>query len=567
MQPIDLVLLWHMHQPDYRDYKTGEFTLPWVYLHAIKDYTDMAYHLEKHPHIKVIINYTPILLDQIEDYSEQFIHREIRDPLLRLLATPDLNQIVASERLLIFKSCFLSNHLRMLQPYPMYKRLYEVFQILEKRNKEDDLAYLSGQYLADLLMWYHLAWTGESVRREKQEVASLMAQGENFSHVDRLKLFNLIGELIQGLIPRYRKLADSGQIELSTTPYYHPLSPLLIDFSSARDSESNIILPTETTYPGGRSRVEFHLVSAMESHLKRFGAKPNGVWPAEGAISQSLLDVFTEHGCQWSASSEGVLANSLRKSNPNQLLERNRYLYRPYQVHGSSKNLICFFRDEKLSDMIGFEYAKWFGRDAAEHFIQSIEQIGHNALPNESPIISVILDGENAWEYYPYNGYYFLSDLYELLENHPSICTTTYSSYITSKRCTDMATLPALVAGSWVYGTFSTWIGDRDTNNAWELLCEAKQSFDLVIQSGRLTYEEQIEAERQLSSCESSDWFWWLGDYNPSEIVTSFDKLFRNNLANLYGLLKLPVPAAVLDPISYGGGNPESGGSMRRAST
>lgn len=567
MRPIDLILLWHMHQPDCRDYKTGEFNLPWVYLHAIKDYTDMAHHLEKHPHIKAIINFTPVLLDQIENYAEQFTLREIRDPLLRLLATPNLNQVSASERLLILNSCFLSNHSSMLKPYPLYKRLYDMFKILEKRNKEDALAYLSGQYLADLLMWYHLAWTGESVRRENQEVASLMAQGENFNHVDRLKLFNIIGDLIQRLIPRYRKLAESGQIELSTTPHYHPLSPLLIDFSSARDSVPNAALPTETVYPGGRSRVESHLASAMESHVKRFGAKPNGVWPAEGAVSQLLLEIFAEHGYQWSASSESVLANSLRKLYPDKLLpKRDRYLYRPYQIQKNSKSIICFFRDEKLSDMIGFEYAKWFGRDAAEHFIQNLEQISRSALPDENPIVSVILDGENAWEYYPYNGYYFLNDLYEGLENNPLIRTTTYHDYITTEKCSNIVTLPTLSSGSWVYGTFSTWIGDHDTNIAWDLLCVAKHSFDLVIQGGRLTREEQIAAERQLSSCESSDWFWWLGDYNPSQTVESFDKLFRKNLANLYDLLKLPIPAAVLDPISCGGGNPESGGSMRRGS-
>ena len=396
MKRLSLVLLWHMHQPDYRSYETNEFVLPWVYLHAIKDYTDMASHLERHPQIKAIVNFVPILLDQLEDYAQQFSLGQIRDPLLRLLVTPDLEHITPQERLHVFDSCFLSNHERMLQPYPAYKRLHELYDTLSERG-ETELVYFSGQYLADLLVWYHLAWTGESVRRNNEIVIKLMTKSEGFSHADRIQLFNQIGDLIQGLIPRYRKLAESGQIELSTTPHYHPLSPLLIDFSSARDS-----LP---------DRVAFHLNSAIASHQQRFGEKPVGVWPAEGAISTPLLKILAEQNCHWCASGEGGLVNSLRKSYPDEALqERNRYLYRPYQVTGKADNVTCFFRDDHLSDMIGFEYSKWFGRDAAENFIQSLEQIHHNAPDGENSVVSVILDGENAWETYPYNGFYFLDE-------------------------------------------------------------------------------------------------------------------------------------------------------------
>jgi alpha-amylase/alpha-mannosidase (GH57 family) len=567
MQPLQLVLLWHMHQPDYRNYETGEFMLPWVYLHAIKDYTDMVYHLELHPSMKAVVNFVPVLLDQIEDYAAQFNSGELRDPLLRLLGTPNLEQISTSDRLRIFDSCFRSNHTTMMQPYPAYKRLHEMHERLTERGGAE-LGYLSGQYLSDLLVWYHLAWTGESVRRNNETVVRLMTQASGFSYTDRADLLSLIGELMQGLIPRYRKLAESGQIELSTTPHYHPLAPLLIDFSSARDSMPDVKLPTETAYPGGKSRVASQLASAIASHSRRFGERPSGVWPAEGAISESFLEILAEQECQWSASGEGVLANSLRKSYPEQPLpERGHYLYRAYQVRGKTDSIVCFFRDERLSDMIGFEYSKWFGRDAAEHLVHSLEDISRNAIAGENPIVSVILDGENAWEYYPYNGYYFLNDLYEILEKHPVIRPTTYRDYIGSASSGDAAILPTLAAGSWVYGTFSTWIGDKDKNQAWDLLCAAKHSYDLVMQSGRLAEEEKAKAERQLASCESSDWFWWLGDYNPPQVVESFDKLFRANLANLYYLLKLPVPASVHEPISQNiGGTPESGGAMRRAS-
>jgi alpha-amylase/alpha-mannosidase (GH57 family) len=568
MQPLQLVLLWHMHQPDYRNYETGEFMLPWVYLHAIKDYTDMVYHLELHPSMKAVVNFVPVLLDQIEDYAGQFASGQLRDPLLRLLGTPNLEQISASDRVRIFDSCFRSNHTTMMQPYPAYRRLHDMHERLRERG-EGDLAYLSAQYLSDLLVWYHLAWTGESVRRNDETVVRLMTQGSGFSYTDRANLLALIGKLIRGLIPRYRKLAESGQIELSTTPHYHPLAPLLIDFSSARDSMPGVSLPNEAAYPGGRSRVAAQLSSAIASHTRRFGARPCGVWPAEGAVSEPFLEILAEQDCRWSASGEGVLANSLRESYPGEPLpERGRYLYRAYQIKGKADSVVCFFRDERISDMIGFEYSKWFGRDAAEHLVHSLEDISRNAKPDEDPVVSVILDGENAWEYYPYNGYYFLNDLYEILENHETIHPTTYRDYLGSidiKK--DAAVLPALAAGSWVYGTFSTWIGDKDKNHAWDLLCAVKHSYDLVMQSGRLAEEEKAKAKRQLASCESSDWFWWLGDYNPPQVVESFDKLFRANLANLYCLLKLPVPASLHEPISrHAGGTPESGGAMRRAS-
>lgn len=566
MQPVNLVLLWHMHQPDYRNYETGEYMLPWVYLHAIKDYSDMVSHLEAHPSMKAVVNFVPVLLDQLEDYAAQFASGELRDPLLKLLATPDLDKVSTRDRLRAFDSCFRSNHITMMQPYPAYKRLHDMHEALRERG-EAELAYLSGQYLADLLVWYHLAWTGESVRRSHEAVVQLMTQGNSFSSADRAKLLDVIGEVIQGLLPRYRKLAESGQIELSTTPHYHPLAPLLIDFSSAHDSMPGSSLPMEPVYPGGRSRVASQLTSAIDSHGRRFGIRPAGVWPAEGAVSTPFLEILAEHGCKWSASGEGVLVNSLRHSLATEHLpERGRYLYRPYRVEGRASNVVCFFRDEKLSDMIGFEYAKWFGRDAAEHLVRSLEDIGHGALPGENPVVSVILDGENAWEYYPYNGYYFLNDLYEILENHPSIRSTTYQDHVSSMGENDVADLPVLTAGSWVYGTFSTWIGDHDKNRAWDLLAAAKQSYDLVIQSGRLSEEEKAKAERQLASCESSDWFWWLGDYNPPYVVASFDQLFRDNLANLYALLKLPVPVSVLETISHGGAAHEAGGAMRRAS-
>ena len=567
---VDVVFLWHMHQPDYRDYSSGDFVLPWTYLHAIKDYTDMAYHLERHPKVHAVVNFVPVLLDQLEDYENQFATGQLHDPLLRLLTLKNLDELTAEQRQLAFDACFRSNHTKMISPYPAYKRLLELFNLLHT-DGYTALAYLSGQYLADLLTWYHLVWCGESVRREYALVAHLMSKAEGFSYEDRKQLLNLIGELIGGIIPRYRRLAESGQIEISTTPHYHPLAPLLIDFASAKEAMPDAPLPNSPHYPKGRLRVTAHVQLAKKSHRERFGVEPQGIWPAEGSISTETLEVLAAEGCRWTASGESVLVNSLNQTQQ-AIPERGQYLYRPYRMGKGGDGLKCFFRDDHLSDLIGFEYSRWHGKDAANHFIEQITSIAEQAAEDETPLVSVILDGENAWEYYPYNGFYFMDELYSALDAHENIRTNTFSDYLKQSEtrsvsdCARTHILGDIVAGSWVYGNFSTWIGSPDKNRAWDLLCVVKQSFDMVMSSGRLNPSEQEAAERQLCSCESSDWFWWFGDYNPSHSVASFDRLFRHNLTELYRLLKLSPPLNLLEPISQGGGSPESGGSMRRAS-
>lgn len=573
---LHLILCWHMHQPDYRNCVSGEFELPWTYLHAIKDYTDMAYHLEQHPGTHAVVNFVPSLLDQLEDYTRQFASGDINDPLLAMLAMEDLGQLVPEQRRFLLESCFRGNHDNMIAPFPGYSRLYQMFTMLDE-VAELQLSYFSPQYMADLLVWYHLSWIGESVRRSNELVPRLMAKECQFSHQERRQLFELIGKLISGIIPRYRKLQENGQVEISTTPYYHPILPLLIDFESAREAMPQAELPKNARYPGGRDRAGAHVRESFDSYRLHFGGKPRGMWPGEGGISLPAAGVLAAHGCEWTASGESVLFNSMRRIHGDHMPERIDYLYRPYRCLTENGEIHCFFRDDRLSDKIGFEYTKWHGRDAVSDFIHSLEEIRRHARPEVEPVVSVILDGENAWEYYPYNGYYFLSELYDALQQHPYIRTTTFSKCIdglgpqaagTPERiAVEPGTLPVMVAGSWVYGTFSTWIGMVDKNRAWDLLCAAKTSYDRVINSGRLNEAEQRLAEQQLGICEGSDWFWWFGDYNPAASVQSFDRLYRLNLANLYRLLKLPVPVEVQHPISTGhGGHAEMGGTMRRGS-
>lgn len=566
---LHLILCWHMHQPDYREYLQGEYVLPWTYLHAMKDYTDMAFHLEQHPQARAVVNFVPILAEQLQDYQQQFQSGRIRDPLLAMLGREDLDRLDEQERLHILDSCFKSNHTKMLQPYRAYQHLFDMQRLLEGHGREN-VTYLSGQYLADLLVWYHLVWMGESVRRSSELVARLMTKGSQFSYAERRELFDLIGALIAEILPRYRKLAECGQIEISTTPYNHPIMPLLLDFTAARESEPDAPLPQAAQYPGGRSRVHAHLSNAVESHKQNFGAEPHGMWPSEGGVSRLTLKLLSEHGCEWTATGQAVLANSLRREmNDNPLPGSSGYLYKPYLVETGGKPIYCFFRDDHLSDKVGFEYAKWRGDDAAADFVHQLEEILHHAPGTDEPVVTVILDGENAWEYYPYNAYYFLSELYSKLEEHPAIRTTTFHECVQSLEDPDTRVTPSklqqMVAGSWVYGTFSTWIGSPDKNRGWDLLCEAKRSYDIVMASGRLDAEEMRLATIQLADCEGSDWFWWFGDYNSAMSVASFDHLFRRNLSNLYRLLKLNPPLELQHVISVGTGDPAVGGAMRRS--
>lgn len=552
-----LIVCWHFHQPDYRS-EQGYF-LPWTYLHALKDYADMAAHLEAQPGMRAVINFVPTLLEQLADYAAQLKSGAIIDPLLARLTDNRLGRLSRQEKRVLLERCFRLNPATMLEPFPPYRRLRDIWRQLQPEG-DAALDYLSGQYFADLVTWYHLAWTGETVRRQYPLVLSLMQKGSGFSLEDRQALQALIAEVIGGLIPRYRALAERGQIELSSTPHSHPIAPLLIDFKAAHEARPELPLPQAVSYPGGAQRVLVHLEAAIACHRRHFGAPPAGLWPAEGGVSEAALRLFAQAEVSWVASGEGVLRNSLKASG----LDASRpcqWLCRPYRLPGV--RTACFFRDDYLSDLIGFEYKNWFARDAVKHFLHSIEDRYHYVnCPN--PVVTVILDGENAWDYYPYNGWYFLSELYAALVEHPDIRLTTFSDYLQAHPESVMD-LPRLVAGSWVYGDFTTWMGHPDKNRAWDLLCAAKEAFDAVVATGQLDEAAKTEAEALLKSCESSDWFWWFGDYNPADSVRAFDQLYRHKLAKLYRLLGRPVPEELAQPISVGGAvGAEMGGVMRR---
>lgn len=561
---LKMVLCWHMHQPQYQDRPGGIYQLPWTYLHAIKDYTDMVAHLEAEPRARAVVNFTPTLLEQIDDYRQEVeaflaTGETIRDPLLAALASPVLPADMA-ERLLITKHCLRANEERLIKPFAPYVRLVDLARNFIKHP--DAAVYMSDQFLVDLLMWYHIAWLGEFVRRGDARVAALIKKGFAFSLHERHQLLEVIGELLSGVIERYRLLAEQGRVELSVTPYAHPMVPLLLDLESSREAIPEAATPNLQRYPGGEERVRWHLQKGIETFEHHFGFTPRGCWPSEGGVSTEALKYFEEAGFQWVASGENVLHNSMANHTLVQEDEHAPCLHEPYQV-GETK-IACFFRDDGLSDLIGFTYSDWHADDAAGNLLSHLENIAEACKDKPGAVVSIILDGENAWEHYPHNGYYFLQALYQGLAEHPQLEMSTFSQCLDARP--PSARLSSLVAGSWVYGTLSTWIGDVDKNRAWDMLGDAKQRYDRIMAAGHLSAEQRSMAERQLAICEGSDWFWWFGDYNPADTVTDFERLYRLQLTSLYQILGEEPPEYLSHVFAHGGGVPHHGGAMRRGS-
>jgi alpha-amylase/alpha-mannosidase (GH57 family) len=570
---INLVLCWHMHQPYYQEGLDGEYRLPWVYLHGIKDYADMAAHLERYPAMKVVVNFAPVLLEQLDDYAQQLERfladgSALKDPLLNILsgATPVPEDTEARRELI--SACRRAHAPRMIEPFKHFHFLSHLFDPMPDGDPGQlhnfCLEYLDEQYFIDLLMWYHLAWMGQSLK-DTPQAKKLMEKGKRFSAEDRRSMMTIIHVTMAGLIPRYRALADRGQIELSMTPYTHPIVPLLIDFKTMQEARPGAPMPVSKGYPGGLERSRWHMRKGIEIFERYFGRKPEGVWLSEGGLSRDGVKLLQEFGIRWSASGETVWKNSCLATtgcDPNDVSSGMRPLFEPYRLDKMPVRL--FFRDDGLSDLIGFEYRNWHGDDAVANFVRHLETIG-KAFGDDANhhVISVILDGENAWEYYPENGHYFLDALYKKLADHPQIRVQTFAGLDGDVQEGQFTTL---VAGSWVYGTFSTWMGDRDKNNAWDMLVAAKQAYDEQLSKKTFSPEQLVRLEKQLAICESSDWFWWFGEYNPAGSVSDFDKLFRLQLRKLYEMLQLPAPATLDSPVSYGGGEMENSGTMRRGS-
>jgi alpha-amylase/alpha-mannosidase (GH57 family) len=549
-----------MHQPQYCDLISGTYQLPWSYLHATKDYIDMAAHLEAVPEARAVVNFAPILLEQLSDYAGQvngFLseNKHIRDPLLAALACPVLPGS-KEQRMDLVSACLRANELRSIKRFDHYQKLAEMAGWF--REHPSGMLYIGDQFITDLLVWYHLAWMGETVRRNNQLIQRLMEKGTGYTLHDRRELLKQIGELLSSVIDRYRELAEHGRIELAMSPYAHPIMPLLLDLESARDAMPDIEMPALSEYPGGEERARWHIEEGIATFEQFFGRRPNGCWPSEGGVSTAALAQLEQFGFTWAASGESVFRHSQSNAANDSIAHSS--LYQGFRM--ADGELACFFRDDGLSDLIGFTYSDWHADDAVANLIEHLENIEASTRGQDKPLVSIILDGENAWEHFPENGYYFLNTLYKRLAEHPDIRMTTFSDYL--KDNPELPRINKLVSGSWVYGTFSTWIGDKDKNRGWEMLGDAKKALDETMKENSLGGEQLLAAQHQLSICEGSDWFWWFGDYNSADTVSDFERLFRLHLSNLYNMLGKEPPEYLSRVFAQGGGKPVQGGVMRK---
>jgi alpha-amylase/alpha-mannosidase (GH57 family) len=460
------------------------------------------------------------------------------------------------ERLALVRDCVRANREHVIERFPAYRRLARMVDWLE--DDPGAIMYIDDQFIADILTWYHLAWMAETVRREDPRIRGLQEKAAGFTVEDRRHLLSIIGELLEGLPQRYRDLAESGQVELSMTPFAHPIAPLLMDFGTARESLPDSPLPEAGGYPGGTERVRWHIERGQATFQAHFGYAPNGCWPAEGAVSAGTLKLLGEHGFAWAATGEGVLGHSLGKAYAKYEGGPETSLCHPYRLEEAGT--ACFFRDDELSDLIGFQYSDWHADDAVGDLIHRLEAIDRATTDQPDPVVPIILDGENAWEHFPENAYHFLSGLYRRLARHPGIELTTFGDALQGGVAVNH--LPQLVAGSWVYGTLSTWIGDKDKNRGWDMLVAAKHAYDQAVADG-LDGEALNAATEQLAICEGSDWFWWFGDYNPADVVRDFERLYRLHLSRLYRLIGMEPPEYLAHTFAHGTGQPAHGGVMR----
>ncbi len=534
-QPLYLAFIWHMHQPYYRDLVTGACSMPWVRLHATKDYLDMVKILEPFPNIHQTFNLVPSLLDQLESYLPPSNQSDAYLEVSRRRA----DELSEAEQRFILQWFFLANVERMIKPHPRYHDLLakrgmhfreEDWPELKKRFKTQD-------YL-DLQVWFNLTWIDPWLRSQDAQLMRLEAKGAQFSEEEKHYVLDRHLTLIAEVIPAYREAAKRGQIELTTSPYYHPIMPLLCDLRSVHMALPHLTLPeVKFKHP---EDARWHLEEALSRHERAFGERPQGVWPPEGSVSEEAVKLAMDLGVRWIATDEEILWRTLKQPRSASML------YRPHLLRRKAGQAAIVFRDRELSDLIGFVYSQWDPIVAVSDFLERLAEIHEQFRSAAHPALaSIILDGENAWESYPNDGYPFLHELYRRLAADERFRCVTVSEFLKQFPVDQAESLPDLFSGSWIDGNFATWIGHPEKNIAWSHLSKARQ--DLAHLDRRT--EVHHRAWSSLAIAEGSDWMWWFGDTHFSAHAYEFDALFRTHLTNAYRQAGMEPPQALQQPI------------------
>jgi len=552
-EPIYLSILWHQHQPLYfKDSETGLYVRPWVRLHAAKDYVDMAAILEEYPEIRATFNLTPSLIRQLDDLGSgaKDVYQSLAETAAEDLTDEEKDFILAR---------FFDTNRKIIARFPRYQELLEL-----REAAADPRSAYSVQDFRDLQVLFNLAWVDPDWLAE-EPLASLVEKGRNFAESDKEVLFAEHLRLVREVIPTYRRLQEAGQIEVTMTPYAHPILPLLVTTDLAREALPDLELPAARFVYGQDAAAQVELGAQL--YAEHFGRPPRGMWPAEGSVAQEIITLVAKRGIRWMASDEGVLAKSLGLESftrdAGEVVGEADRLYRPYYVQGAEGGPVAIvFRDTLLSDKVGFTYSGQSGESAAADFIQRIHAIREKLRTEGAPgphLVSVILDGENAWEHYDNDGKAFLHALYQGLSADPTIVTITPGEFLA--RAPEQPAIEDLWAGSWINHDFSTWIGEEEENTAWEYLAAARQRLQEYLtgrRRGQASPEQLEEATLLMYTAEGSDWFWWYGADQNSGNDEVFDQQFRDTLKQVYLALGeappplldvpiLPQPAAPAD--------------------
>jgi len=527
---VRAVFLWHLHQPEYRDPQTGQPILPWVRQHASRAYTDMAAALERHPQVKAVANWAPSLLVQLEAYVAG------AQDLDEQLARRPAEALTPEQRAHVLRECFSVDWNVWVRPVPRYSEL------LDKRGtdpRQIDLlerqAAFSAQELRDLQVHFVLAWMGFAARREEPRIGELIEKQRGYSEEEKLATLDAQRRIASRVVERWRALADRGQVEITCSPMYHPILPLLVDTESARRAMPTVSLPPRFSHPqDAREQV----VRGLDRAQAVFGHRPVGMWPSEGSVSPEVLDLLAATGVRWCATDQGVVERSeleLGSAVPDGYPAH----YHPY-LAGADHAVAMLFRDRELSDRIGFRYAKSDPREAAEDLVSRI------ADTEEEALVTLALDGENPWEHYPRSGEGFLDALYQRLSSG-EVRTVLPRDELRTRP--PRARIDRLHSGSWIDANFRIWIGHPEDNAAWTLLGEAREALSDAEERGELPRERLEEARGHLLVAEGSDWFWWYGDDFTTENAPEFDALFRRRVAQAWVALGMPPPERLGRPI------------------
>ncbi|MBM3783557.1 MAG: glycoside hydrolase [Acidobacteria bacterium] len=500
-----------MHQPFYKDLVRGEYKLPWTRLHGLKDYYGMVQLLAEFPKVHQTFNLVPSMVVQLDEYARGVAE----DPFLRLALKP-AETLTEAEKHFLIKYFFQANVDHLIYRYPRYAEL------LHRRNQAWD-----AQDYRDLQVLSQVAWFDEFFLEEN----ALARKGRGFTHEDQAEMGRQQLEILGRVIPVYGEFAAKGQIEISTTPFYHPILPLVCDSDIARISNPHVPLPTRFRYPQDARE---QLLRARKFMTDRMGVSPQGLWPSEGSVSDEALELAFDCGFTWFATDNGVLARTIgREADVVQT-------YRPWEWRHNGRSMKGIFRDHYLSDLVGFTYSKMGAEEAADHLMARIVE---NAQGRDA-LVPVVLDGENAWEYFPESGREFLRHLYRRLSDTPGIRATTISEALERHAA---PVLNGIFPGSWISANFDVWIGFDEDNLAWEHLRRAREAFDK--HAGNAAAADRELAYEELLIAEGSDWCWWYGPHHHTDNRVEFDQLYRDHLSNVYRLLGLPAPVELSRPI------------------